>query len=157
MKDALTENTLLNNAFFAKFRVYFEDTDAGGIVYYANYLKFCERARTEWLRSENISQQKMIEESHTGFVVYEIKGRYLHSAKLEDELTVYVIPVKLRKLSLTVYQEVYNQRGEKLFEFECTLACTNLLKNKPNVIDAKIAEFVKSRIPEDTSSFCVSK
>ncbi len=146
----------MKDIFKAKFRVYFEDTDAGGIVYYANYLKFCERTRTEWLRSENISQEEMIERSHTGFVVYEIKGRYLHSAKLEDELTVTVIPVKLRKLSLSVYQEVYNQHGEKLFEFECTLACTDLLKNKPKIIDARIAEFIKARIPEDPASFCVS-
>ncbi len=139
--------------FSKDFRVYFEDTDAGGIVYYANYLKFCERARTEWLRTSGISQDKLLQEDKSGFVVYEIKGRYLRSARLDDVLSVKVIPVKLRKLSLGMYQEVYNQRGEKLFEFECTLAYTALVKNKPKAIDASIVEFIKPQIPLDLDNF----
>ena len=139
--------------FSIDFRVYFEDTDAGGIVYYANYLKFCERARTEWLRTSGISQDKMLQEDKSGFVVYEIKGRYLRSARLDDVLSVKVIPIKLRKLSLGMYQEVYNQRGEKLFEFECTLAFTDLVRNKPKAISQDIIAFIKPQIPVDLENF----
>ncbi len=69
-------------------RVYWEDTDAGGIVFYANYLKFLERARTEWLRSLGISQRSLREETGGMFVVSETQLRYLRPARLDDELIV---------------------------------------------------------------------
>ena len=65
-------------------RVYWEDTDAGGIVFYANYLKFFERARTEWLRSLGIEQQRLKEASGGMFVVAETTLKYLHPARLDD-------------------------------------------------------------------------
>ena len=68
-------------------RVYYEDTDAGGIVYYANYLKFFERARTEWLRSLDISQAKFLEQN-IGFVVRKVEMNNVASAKLDDLLNV---------------------------------------------------------------------
>ncbi|MCI6797610.1 MAG: YbgC/FadM family acyl-CoA thioesterase [Succinatimonas sp.] len=139
----------MNDNFSAKFRVYFEDTDAGGIVYYANYLKFCERARSEWLRQDNFSQQELLEKNACGFVVYEIHGRYLKSAKLDDELLVTVKPVQLKRLSLTMFQEVYNQRGQKLFELTVTLAYTDLKKGKPKAIDPQIRAFIEKRIDND--------
>ena len=94
-------------------RVYYEDTDAGGIVYYANYLKFCERARTEWLRGMNLSQCKMLEEKK-GFVIRKIKGSYISSARLDDYLTVTCIPKKVKFASLEVYQQVFNQNQEQI-------------------------------------------
>lgn len=102
-------------------RVYYEDTDAGGIVYYANYLKFCERARTEWLRGMNMSQSQMLEQ-HMGFVIKNIKGNYVSSAKLDDLLTITCIPTKVKHASLVIYQQVFNQNNELLFEFECSIA-----------------------------------
>ncbi|MDM0112688.1 YbgC/FadM family acyl-CoA thioesterase [Variovorax sp. J22R133] len=69
-------------------RVYWEDTDAGGIVFYANYLKFMERARTEWLRSLGIAQQKLREETGGIFVVSETQLKYHRPARLDDELLV---------------------------------------------------------------------
>jgi len=69
-------------------RVYWEDTDAGGIVFYANYLKFFERARTEWLRSLGFSQQLLREQTGGMFVVSETSVRYLRPARLDDELIV---------------------------------------------------------------------
>lgn len=94
-------------------RVYYEDTDAGGIVYYANYLKFCERARTEWLRGMGMSQSSMLEQKQ-GFVIKNIKGNYISSAKLDDWLTVTCIPTKARFASLKIFQQVYNQHSELL-------------------------------------------
>ncbi|MHB1124217.1 MAG: tol-pal system-associated acyl-CoA thioesterase [Ramlibacter sp.] len=69
-------------------RVYWEDTDAGGIVFYANYLKFFERARTEWLRSLGIGQQALRERTGGIFIVSETKVRYHQAARLDDELLV---------------------------------------------------------------------
>jgi acyl-CoA thioester hydrolase len=69
-------------------RVYWEDTDAGGIVFYANYLKYFERARTEWLRSLGISQQALRQSSGGMFVVSQTEVRYLRPARLDDELRV---------------------------------------------------------------------
>lgn len=69
-------------------RVYWEDTDAGGIVFYANYLKYFERARTEWLRSLGIGQQKLRDETGGMFVVTDTQLRYLQPARLDDQLIV---------------------------------------------------------------------
>lgn len=138
---------MTEDAFSIKVRVYYEDTDAGGIVYYANYLKFCERARTEWLR-QAASQQEMLQNEGLGFVVCSIKGKYLSPARLDDELTVRVIPFNLRKLSLSIYQEIYNQRGERLFEFECTLAFMDMRRGKPKAIAPELREFIQARMSE---------
>ena len=133
-------------------RVYFEDTDSGGIVYYANYLKFCERSRTEWLRSSGASQQQMLEEG-AGFVVVKIAGRYVSSARLDDLLTVTCVPVRLRGASLSVAQRIYNQRGQLLFEFECRLAFMDMRAGRPRPIPEGMQAFIKGWIPEDPSKF----
>jgi acyl-CoA thioester hydrolase len=78
----------MNAPFSWPLRVYWEDTDAGGIVFYANYLKFFERARTEWLRSLGVSQSALRETSGGIFVVSETSVRYLRPARLDDELIV---------------------------------------------------------------------
>ena len=85
-------------------RIYWEDTDAGGIVFYANYLKFFERARTEWLRSRGIGQQALRETTGGQFVVGETTVRYLHPARLDDELRVTAEPLTLGRASLTLRQ-----------------------------------------------------
>ena len=85
-------------------RVYWEDTDAGGIVFYANYLKFLERARTEWLRSLGISQRVLREETGGMFVVSETSVRYLRPAKLDDELIVTARLQEAGRASLIIAQ-----------------------------------------------------
>ena len=70
-------------------RVYWEDTDAGGVVFYANYLKFFERARTEWLRAAGVEQQRLRDETGAMFVVADVHTRYLSSARLDDLLHTY--------------------------------------------------------------------
>jgi acyl-CoA thioester hydrolase len=86
-------------------RVYWEDTDAGGIVFYANYLKFFERARTEWLRALGINQRELLQ-SHGGlFVVADTQVRYVQPARLDDELIVTAVLQKKGNVSLTLTQQ----------------------------------------------------
>jgi acyl-CoA thioester hydrolase len=88
-------------------RVYWEDTDAGGIVFYANYLKFFERSRTEWLRERGIHQQAMRETTGGMFVVGEVHVRYLRSARLDDELLVTTQLKKCGRAAMTIHQEAF--------------------------------------------------
>jgi acyl-CoA thioester hydrolase len=87
-------------------RVYWEDTDAGGIVFYANYLKFFERARTEWLRSLGVGQQALREQTGGIFVVSQTDVRYHRPARLDDQLLVTVSLVETGRASLTIRQQV---------------------------------------------------
>jgi len=86
-------------------RVYWEDTDAGGIVFYANYLKFFERARTEWLRSLGHSQQRMRDETGAIFVVTHTDVRYLLPARLDDLLDVTVAVHEIGRATLLIAQQ----------------------------------------------------
>ncbi len=86
-------------------RVYWEDTDAGGIVFYANYLKFFERARTEWLRSLGIEQRALRETSGGMFVVSDTHVRYHQPARLDDELLVTAWPLEVGRASMTIQQQ----------------------------------------------------
>ena len=88
-------------------RVYWEDTDAGGIVFYANYLKFFERARTEWLRSLGIGQQALREETGGMFVVTDAQLRYLRPARLDDELIVTAQLEQAGRASFTIAQQAF--------------------------------------------------
>lgn len=88
-------------------RVYWEDTDAGGIVFYANYLKFFERARTEWLRSCGITQCTLMEQTGGMFVVTASQARYLYPARLDDLLTVTAQIHRTGPASLTIHQQVF--------------------------------------------------
>ncbi len=85
-------------------RVYWEDTDGGGIVYYANYLKFAERARTEWLRSLGFDQSKLRDTAGIQFVVREANIRYRAPARLDDQLTITVEPQLLTQHKITLQQ-----------------------------------------------------
>ena len=86
-------------------RVYWEDTDAGGIVFYANYLKFFERARTEWLRSLGLAQRNLAERLDGMFVVAETQVRYLRPARLDDELIVTACLIEKGRASMTIAQQ----------------------------------------------------
>lgn len=90
-------------------RVYWEDTDAGGIVFYANYLKFMERARTEWLRSLGIAQRSLRETTGGMFVVSETQLKYLRPARLDDELRVTAELRQIGSASLTIGQRVLSK------------------------------------------------
>lgn len=103
-------------------RVYYEDTDAAGIVYYANYLKFAERARTEWLRALGVDQSKLLAETGVGFVVRKVEADYLAPARLDDLLTVTSTVSDMRKVGLSMDQAI--MRGETLIAaVKVDLAC----------------------------------
>jgi len=111
-------------------RVYYEDTDAGGIVYYANYLKFFERARTEWLRELGVNQSTLLEQN-IGFVVRKVEMDNMASAKLDDLLTVTSKISELKRASLVFNQEVINQEQQLLCTVKVRVACVNLKLSKP--------------------------
>ncbi|MGF6211002.1 tol-pal system-associated acyl-CoA thioesterase [Comamonas sp. 4034] len=99
----MTSSTL---PFTHSIRIYWEDTDAGGIVFYANYLKFMERGRTEWLRSLGIEQQRLRDEVGGMFVVSEANIKYLQPARLDDELVVTAQLQSAGRASMTIAQQV---------------------------------------------------
>jgi acyl-CoA thioester hydrolase len=101
-------------AFSWPVRVYWEDTDAGGIVFYANYLKFFERARTEWLRSLGIGQHGLRESTGGMFVVGETSVRYLRPARLDDELLVTAEVKETGRASLIIAQQALLATGGSL-------------------------------------------
>jgi acyl-CoA thioester hydrolase len=98
--------------FIWNIRVYYEDTDAGGIVYYANYLKFFERARTEWLRAIGANQHQLLQEHDAMFVVKSVSADYHAPAKLDDVLKLTLRIEKLGRASIQFVQEAWN--GEQL-------------------------------------------
>src|SRR5574344_2041823 len=98
---------IMNKIFAFPIRIYYEDTDAGGIVYYANYLKFAERARSEFIRLLNVNQQKELAENQTGFVVRSCKIEYLASARLDDSLVITCQVIELGGASIVMKQEIY--------------------------------------------------
>jgi acyl-CoA thioester hydrolase len=103
-------------------RVYWEDTDAGGIVFYANYLKFFERARTEWLRSLGIEQRALCDSAGGMFVVSETAIRYLKPARLDDELFVTAMPLDVGRASMTIWQQAFlNTPAENTLLCEATI------------------------------------
>jgi acyl-CoA thioester hydrolase len=88
-------------------RVYYEDTDAQGVVYYANYLRFMERARTEWLRSLGIDMLRLQEEERRIFVVAEVQAKFHVPARLSDELIVTARLLNLTRVSFDIEQKIY--------------------------------------------------
>ena len=105
-------------------RVYYEDTDLGGVVYYANYLRFIERARSEWIRSLGIDQIKMRDEDEAIFVVTNIKADYLSPARFDDILTVDTRIKVVSPVRAYFYQNIF--REEKvIFRSEVCVTCTS--------------------------------
>ncbi len=102
-------------------RVYYEDTDAAGVVYYANYLKFAERARTEALREMGIHQSELLQTQNIGFVVREIHAEYLKPAKLDDCLTIDSKIHDIKRASVTLAQDIFRAK-EHLFSVTVRLA-----------------------------------
>ena len=120
-------------------RVYWEDTDAGGVVYYANYLRFFERARTEWLRTLGVAQQRLREDDGVIFIVSESTVRYLRPARLDDRLDVTVAVRECGRASLSLAQQAW--RGdERLAEGEIRIGCVDTDSFKPRRIPTELLE-----------------
>ena len=120
-------------------RVYWEDTDAGGVVYYANYLKFMERARSEWLRAFGFEQDVLRDAQGVVFVVRRVEIDYLSPARFNDALEVSVALHSAGRASLSVRQELV--RGtQRLAEAAITLACVDATDFKPVKMPATILQ-----------------
>jgi acyl-CoA thioester hydrolase len=125
-----TDKMSKSKIFSLPIRVYFQDTDAGGVVYHANYLNFMERARTEWLRTHGYSNAGLMKEFGVVFVVRSIKLDYLRPALLDDLLEVTAQIKDIGRSRLTLLQTVL--RGEELLtEAEVHLVCVSLASFKP--------------------------
>ena len=118
-------------------RVYYEDTDAAGVVYYANYLCYCERARTEWLRSIGFQQQKLRLDHGLVFVVRSMKADYLSPGLLDDALEVVTSIDTLGGASIVFAQKIV--RGDTLlFNGQFVIACVDLNKKRPAPLPAGV-------------------
>jgi acyl-CoA thioester hydrolase len=119
--------------FSCRYRVYWEDTDAGGVVYYANYLKFMERCRTEWLRHLGIHQRTLRSDRRLQFVVASMTIRYLQPAVLDDEITVSAELERLGGATIEFKQTIW--RGEvQLIDAGTRVACLDSESLKPRAI-----------------------
>lgn len=125
-------------------RVYIEDTDAGGIVYYVNYLKFMERARTEYMREKGFGKN-FIFNHELMFVVQDVKIRYLQPAQLDDELVATARVLQARGASMILAQTV--RRGDTLLaEGEVRIACVDKNNLKPKRMPADILESARDSV-----------
>jgi len=111
-------------------RVYYEDTDTGGIVYYANYLKFAERARTEMLRTLGIENSTLLNEQRVAFAVKECSADYIKPAVLDDALNVVTTVEHLGGASMRLIQDIFRGQ-ERLVAITVRLACMNIDTGQP--------------------------
>ena len=117
-------------------RVYYEDTDAGSVVYYANYLKFMERARTEWLRSLGLQQDEIKRNMNVLFAVRSVNIEYKQPARFNDSLAISVEPYALKPASISFRQTISNQKDEKkmLTHAEVNVVCLGAETFSPQAI-----------------------
>jgi acyl-CoA thioester hydrolase len=138
-------------------RVYWEDTDAGGVVYYANYLKFLERARTEWLRAQGFSQHQLAREPGILFAVTHVEVSYQRPARLDDELLVTCELARAGAASLSFAQHIYRRAdapdapddGELLTTAQVRVACIDARTLKaqrlPDFLQAMLIKYEEER------------
>jgi acyl-CoA thioester hydrolase len=123
-------------------RVYYEDTDAGGVVYYANYLRYFERARTEWLRLLGVGQAELMLDAGLAFAVRSLTTEFLRPAKLDDALEVRSSIEELGRAQVVFDQRVW--RGEEtLVTAKVRVACLDLKRGKATAIPAELHEQLK--------------
>lgn len=120
-------------------RVYYEDTDLGQIVYYANYLKFIERGRSEWLRAAGVDQVRLMEDRRLAFVVRRVEADYLRPARFDDQVEV-VSRLHAAAGSRLVLDQAVERDGATLFRARVTVVCIDLDSMRPNRLPAGIAE-----------------
>lgn len=124
-------------------RVYWEDTDAGGVVYYANYLRFLERARSDWLRTLGMNQEAERHRSGLVFVVHHVDASYLKPARLDDLLEVRVGAADARSASLTFVQSIWRGDAE-LLRARIRVACVDAANFKPQRLDPALLQRLTS-------------
>lgn len=130
------------NVFFWPIRVYYEDTDTGGVVYYANYLKFMERARTEWLRAEGFEQDELIAKENVIFAVRSVQADYLLPARFNEELVITTQVIKKGKASISV-EQVVKRDNDVLCKAIIKIASLNALDFKPAALPEELYNKIK--------------
>ena len=123
-------------------RVYYEDTDAQGVVYYANYFRFMERARTEWLRSLGVDQVALMQQERRIFVVTETHAEFLVPARFNDEIVVTARLAGLTRATFDIEQNIYRDSldGELLLKGSARAAYLNADTLRPTRVPASIFE-----------------
>lgn len=127
----------------ASYRIYYEDTDAGGVVYHTNYLKYAERARTDMLRDLKISQKQLWNEEDTGFVVRHLSMDLKKPAKLDDEILVASRITKLSKASM-MFEQTLTCGDTELAIVHVRVACISSSNFKPKGIPERVAILLNS-------------
>jgi acyl-CoA thioester hydrolase len=127
------------SAFQFPVRVYYEDTDRGGVVYYANYLRFFERARSEWLRSLGVNQERLAEVEGIGFVVARAEVDFRVGARLDDLLAVTVRVVERKKTYFWLEQEARREDGTVCAAARIQAACVRHADMRPRPIPETLA------------------
>ncbi len=120
-------------------RIYYEDTDAAGVVYYANYLKFMERARTEWLRAHGYELSELEKERDIVFIVRSVKLDYLKPARLNDFLHVTVEPIELGR-SKIIFSQKIKRDDHVLVEGEIGIVCVSASAIRPTPLPEDLKE-----------------
>lgn len=124
-----------------KYRIYYEDTDLGGVVYYANYLKFFERARTDFLRAQNIIQTKLAEDFGIIFVVRNCQIEYIKPARMDDLIEVFVKVKEIGKVSISMQQEI-KLNDEILCKMDVEIVCVDRHNFRPKRIPESVLTLV---------------
>ena len=129
---------MVNSEFSWPVRVYYEDTDAGGIVYNANYLKFLERARTEWLRQLGVEQDHLLQ-LDVAFVVRHIDIEFRNAARFNQLLAVSCRVAQLKRASMVFTQEIVDEQNRIIVSAEVTIACVRVSVMKPIAIPEDVS------------------
>ncbi len=129
---------MVNSEFSWPVRVYYEDTDAGGIVYNANYLKFLERARTEWLRQLGVEQDHLLQ-LDVAFVVRHIDIEFRNAARFNQLLTVSCRVTQLKRASMVFTQAIVDEHNRIIVSAEVTIACVRVSVMKPIAIPEDVS------------------
>lgn len=134
-----------SDRFVLPLRVYYEDTDAAGVVYYANYLRFLERARTEWLRALGYEQQRLAREMNLGFVVRSVNCEYLKPARLDQTLNVVSTIESMGRAQLVFAQSVETAADapDILLTASVRVACVEVASVKPRALPAEMYDTFK--------------
>ena len=128
-----------------EYRVYYEDTDAQGVVYYANYLKFCERARTEYLRLLGYEQKELMDIGVI-FIVRKVIVEYLKPANLDELIKIETRLNKVKKVSFNFLQTIYNSNLEKICEAEVFCGSISSTSKKPMLVPKKLLKNMTKEI-----------
>ena len=136
-------------------RVYYEDTDAGGVVFYANYLKFFERARTEWLRAAGIEQSQLVETDGVMFVVKSTALDYHAPSRLDDELRVTVTVESVGRVAVEFVQQAWRLDGETpklLATGRIKVVCVNAQAFRPQAIPQQVLDRIHPARPDRSTT-----